>query len=306
MLASIRSRVVMLAKGGWPALGSLVDSILPMPLDPMALLPIATCRAAGGAISESINVAVAVVLVDISLRIIDDCADMDDPEALYRSIGVGRSINYAMALSTIATCELSRSHLPANRLEELLNCYFRSFLHVCQGQDDDISKPMKTLAEYEEVVKLKTVAAYEFATRVGAHIATSDPNVIAFCSNCGIHLGWMTQILDDIEALWFPSVENSSGIEKPTFPLLFGLIIDHPNTQLLEKLRYAKNYDRTQICTLLDEMNVRSRLLNLALGHRDQAIEALTGSLNPEGGIILRLWLDWLLRDCSRLLEAVS
>lgn len=305
-LVRIRKQTVAMAEGSWSELGTLIDSILPDPLNPIALLPIATGKAVDGKLDELINVAAAVVLIDGSLRIIDDCADKDNPDALYESIGVGRSVNYAMALNTIAMRELWRFPLPSDRLEGLFNNYFTSFLQVCQGQDLDINKRINSLHQYEEIVKLKTVAAYEFAAVVGARITSSEPDVIALCSNCGAHLGWMTQILDDIEALWFPITEKNLEIEKLTFPLLLGLTLDHPNAQLLEKLCYEEEFDRIQICKLLDEMDVRTRLMNLALDHRDEAIESLSGSFNPEGSTILRIWLDWLLRDGARLLENVS
>ncbi|MEP0857170.1 polyprenyl synthetase family protein [Trichocoleus sp. DQ-U1] len=302
-LVRIRNQAVAMSKGSWSELETLIDSILPDPLNPIALLPIATGKAVGGKLDELIHVAAAVVLIDGSLRIIDDCADKDNPDALYESIGVGRSVNYAMALNTIATRELWRSSLSSDMVKGLLNNYFCSFLQVCQGQDFDINKRINSLPEYQEIVKLKTVAAYEFAAVVGARIACSESNAIALCSNCGAHLGWMTQILDDIEALWFPITENSLEIEKLSFPILLGLTINHSNAHLLEKLCHEKEFDRIQICKLLDEMKVRTRLMNLALDHRDKAIESLSGSLNPEGSQILKIWLDWLLRDGARLLK---
>ena len=197
--------------------------------------------------------------------------------------------------------------LPTDRVDGIIDNYFSSFLQVCQGQDNDINRSVSTLVEYEEVVKRKTVAAYEFAAVVGARAASADSTTIDLCAQCGEHLGWMVQILDDLEALWFPVMENDPEIERLTFPVLLGLTIDHPNAQTLERLYRAKEYDRPRICALLDEMNVRTRLMNLALDHRDKAIEILEhDSFNPEGGAILKLWLDWLMRDGTRLLESVK
>jgi hypothetical protein len=85
-----------------------------------------------------------------------------------------------------------------------------------------------------------------------------------------------------------------------TFPVLVGLTIEHPNSSLLKKLYAARNYDRDRICALLDQMDVRTRLMHLALDHRDQALKVLGDN---QGRTILKLWLDWLLRDGARLLE---
>ena len=300
ILATIRTRCIALAEQEWADLGAIVDSILPDPLDPVILLPIATGRAAGADVEDLEQVAAAILLVSLALRIADDCADRDNPVALDQEIGLGRAVNAALALNAIGAREFSHKQ-PFQ--DQLLGSYYRSFLQICQGQDRDMGSRTTSLADYEQIVRLKTVAAYEFAALVGARIASSDPGIIAKCSQCGMHLGWMAQILDDIESLWFLDIENSSGIEKPTFPVLLGLAMDHPNAQLLGELCRAKEYDRTRICTLLDEMNVRTKLMHLALDHRDAAIEALGGSFDPEGAAILKLWLDWLLRDGARLLE---
>lgn len=163
-------------------------------------------------------------------------------------------------------------------------------------------KSATTLPEYEGIVRLKTVAAYEFATGVGARLATSDSNAADLACQCGTHLGWMIQILDDIEALWFPIQGQDTVIERRTYPVLFGLTMSHPRRPALQQLSELKSFDRVQMCRVLDEMNVRPTLLNLALDHRDKAVQLLEAAPDPEGSAILRLWLDWLLRDGARLL----
>ncbi|MEO1352867.1 MAG: polyprenyl synthetase family protein, partial [Cyanobacteria bacterium J06635_15] len=275
ILVNIRNQILTITEEEWPELGNLIDSVLPNPLNPMALLPIATGRAVGGNVRDLIPIASAVILFDLSLRIVDDCADQDDSGAIYHAIGIGRAVNYAMALNTIATRELWRVALPADRLSKLLTAYFHSFLQVCRGQDDDLSKRVTTLDSYQEVVRLKTIAAYEFAAAIGAHVGTADSDAISTCSVCGVHLGWMAQILNDIEALWFPKLENHPEIKKMTFPVLLGLSIDHPNAKEIENLYRIQAFDRAHMCALLDEMDVRTRLMNLALDHRDRAIKSL-------------------------------
>lgn len=155
--------------------------------------------------------------------------------------------------------------------------------------------------EYEKVVRLKTVAAYEFAAMAGALAATSERSAIDLCARSGAHLGWMAQILDDIEALWFPIDADSDG-ERRTFPVMFALTLDHPNARQLRQRIETQEYDRRQLCRLLDAMDVRSRLLEAALDHRDQALNILRASFPPAGAEILGLYLDWLLGDGARLL----
>ncbi len=302
-LDEIRSLAIAMAMEEWVELGSLMDEILPKPLNPFFLLSVATGKACEGSTKRLIQISAIIVLIDISLRIIDDCADRDNPNSLDRSIGFGRSINYAMALNTLATRELLKIAISNHGLEDLIQYYFNLFLRVCQGQDLDMKCNVKSLQEYQELVKIKTIPAYEFVTVIGARIASADENAIALCAKCGQHLGWMTQILDDLESLWFPVVENSREVEKKTFPVLLGLNLPHPNAKIIEQLFQRKEYERVKICNLLDDMNVRTRLMNLALDHRDEAIKSIANLPKPEGKMILNIWLDWYLGDAERLLK---
>lgn len=299
LLANIRGRAVAMARGGFPELGELVDNILPDPMKPVALLPVAAGLAAGGNPRDLIDSAAIIVLADVAMRAVDDLADQDNPRALYLSIGAGRAMNMAMALQAVVARELMGSPL-------LLEPHLRSILTICHGQDRDMRKEVSSLKEVQEIVKQKTVAAYELATASGARTVTADKKVIEACSRCGRHLGWMAQMLDDIEALWFPVPGISAEIETRTFPVLLGLTIDHPSARDLAAAVKAEELDRARICALLDEMDVRTRLMSLALDHRDKAIEALGSPLKPEGGALLKRWLDWLLRGGKRLLEPVD
>ncbi|MBD2459255.1 polyprenyl synthetase family protein [Nostoc sp. FACHB-87] len=305
ILAQIRQKIISLVEDEWQELGKVVDEILDDPLNPTAIIPIATGISIGAKIDDLIAVAASVTLISLSFRIVDDCIDMDAPDGLYQSLGVGRAINYAMALNAVATREFINFKLPSDNLEGLLRDYFYSFLQVCQGQDKDISQTINSLDEYREIVNLKTVKAYQFATAIASYLSACDADIIALCVQCGTHLGWMTQILDDIESLWFPVTENIREIEKKTFPVLLGLTLEHPNAQKLASLFHKQEYNRIKICELLDEMEVRTRLMNIALDHRDQAIKSLAKLPNPEGSNILQLWLDWYLRNGELLLQPV-
>ncbi|MGB3650973.1 MAG: polyprenyl synthetase family protein [Rivularia sp. (in: cyanobacteria)] len=302
-LTEIRRRAIAMAMQDWVQLGSLLDEIIPNPLNPFFLLSIATGKACEGSTKRLIEISAILVILDISLRTLDDCADGDNPNSLDQSIGFGRSINYAIVLQTIATRELLKIAIANHGLQDLIQDYFDSFLQVCKGQDRDMKSNVNSLQEYQELVKLKTIPAYEFATVIGARMGSKDENAIALSAKCGQHLGWMTQILDDIESLWFPVVENSWEVEKKTFPVLLGLNLDHPNAKIIQELFQRKEYDRVRICNLLDDMDVRTRLMNLALDHRDEAIQTLASLPNQEGQRILKTWLNWYLGDGESLLK---
>ncbi len=299
-LAAIRQCAVKLAAERWPELGTLLERCLPAPLNPMTLLPIATGLACAGTLEPLIDGAAALVLTDLALRIVDDCADADDPRALYLALGVGPAMSYALALNTIAGQVFAR--LADAHSSALLPQYADALLRVCQGQAADMQDAVATLADYRQVVAQKSVAAYGFAAQLGALLATHDPAQIARCTACGEHLGWMQQIFDDIEALWLPLDPACAELTKRTFPVLLGL--ESPAAAELEQLLAAGAVEQHALCAALDALSVRPRLFQQALDHRDAALEQLGPPLKPVGQSILQTWLTWLLRDGARLLDA--
>ena len=152
VLEGVRRQAIVLAREAWPELGAIVDAALPEPMDPVALLPVATGSACGGEIDELTPVAATVVVTGAALRILDDCADQDNPDALYLSIGHGRAMNAAAALCAVAARSLSQTPLPIDRRDGLINDYLHRFLKICQGQDRDIRGLARNLAEYRRAL----------------------------------------------------------------------------------------------------------------------------------------------------------
>ncbi len=302
LLDEIRCQAIDWAKHGWVDLGSIVDEILPEPLDPSALLPIATGSACGTDRDLSIRLSAAMVLIALVLRIVDDSADRDNPDALYRSVGVDRSLNAALSLSAIVTHQLLRLPLLPHRHDRLLDHYFHSLMQVCSGQDQDIRHLSTQLSGYRKVVNAKTVSAYKFAAASSAYVGTDDVDKISKCEACGSSLGWMIQILDDIEAMWFPDGPSDLLCGRLTFPVFYGFSLEVPQSQDLKRLCLDPRLNHTEILALLDEMQVRASLIQLALDYRDQALDSLGSPMHPIGQQMLETWLNWLWRDGKRLL----
>lgn len=307
VLATIRRQAVALAAAAWPDLGALVDASLSEPLAPFALLPVCTALACGGKAETATPVAAAVMVAALALRIVDDCTDGDNPNALYLKIGTGRALNAAAALSMVALQALHRCSFPpgnslAGNTPTPLDGYLNAFLRVCAGQDQELQLAPQNLDDYCAIVQAKTVAAYEFAAWVGARCVTADETLLARCQACGNHLGWMVQMLDDIEALWFADGPSDLALGRLTFPVLYGLMLDHGGVPLLASLCQETPYDVPLICALLDEMEVRPHLMAHALDHRDQALAMLGAPLIPAGRDALQHWLNWTYRDGARLM----
>ena len=302
-LEDVRNYSIKLVKKDWSDLGSDMDYLMANPMDPMALLPVATGSSYGAKLDDLIHVASIVSLAGTALRIFDDCADKDSTNALYLSTGIGRAIHVATGLSMIATRSILQMPIPIDRRNNFIDDYFHAFLQVCKGQDRDIDCIASTLSEYQQVVREKTIAAYEFAAIAGTYMATSDSYAMTCSKECGAHLGWIQQILDDMEAFWFPDGSNDvSDKEYNTFPVLYGLSLNDPHVANLQLLCSSNERDSDQIRAILDKMDVRRKLMTLALNHRDHAISILESAPHPGCHEILRHLLDWQFRDGDRLL----
>lgn len=306
ILHAIRLRVITLASDVDIALGELMSTTLPDPLPPVATLPVATGYACGGSTEHLIPITSAIVAVAFALRTLDDIADQDNPSALYQQIGIGRAANFSAALITLASREIGLLSKASPDSDLMTRDYFDALLRVCKGQDRDIRREVRSLAAYEEVVELKTVAAYELAAVTGANAVTADAKAIERCRVCGRHIGWAQQILDDIEAFWFPDNAKDPGHEQYTYPVLLGMEHGCKTSETLSKLCAQKYRDDMAIRQLLDSHDVRGRLMMRALDHRDKALEALEVPLKLEGHQLLKLWFDWLFRDGERLLHLPS
>ncbi|ABW30954.1 polyprenyl synthetase family protein [Acaryochloris marina] len=306
ILKAIRLSVITLASDADIALGELMSTTLPDPLPPVAILPVATGLACGGSIEQLIPVTSTIVAVAFALRTLDDIADQDNSNALHQKIGIGRAANFSAALIALASREIGVLSKSSPDSILMTGDYFDALLRIFVGQDKDIQREVRSLVAYEEVVELKTVAAYELAAIVGANAVTADGNFTKKCRVCGRHIGWAQQILDDIEAFWFLDNAEESGHEQYTYPVLLGIENGGSTGEAVSRLCNQKDRNDDAIRNLLDSLDVRGQLMMRALDHRDQALLVLGPPLRSEGHQLIKLWFDWLFRDGERLLKLSS
>jgi len=281
-----------------------VDGALSEPVDAVAALPVACGLACGGSdrMDALVPVGAVVVLVGLSLRVIDDLADDDDECALDRAIGIGRAANAASALQAIAMRAVGAVPAPTVRLEAMRAAITDAVVEIARGQDVDMAEGAESLAAYREVVARKTVSAYVLAAELGALAVTIEEERLARARTCGAHVGWMAQILDDLEGLWFPADGDDLARERMTFPALHGL--REGRAAVLEAHAQGPSA-RPRLRALLDGMGVRRELMTAVLDHRDAALSSLGPPLDPAGLTVLQPWLDWTLRDAGELLDGV-
>jgi len=295
VLTEIRGRVLAIAEERVPNLSGLVDGAMSEPLEPFVLLPVCTGLACGGDIDQLAAVAAPVVATAVALRIIDDLGDDDNVYALHRRAGPGRAANVAAALPVASLEALRRlDALDEGRRARLADAYVDAFLTVCGGQEWDMADPPSSMFEYRRHVEAKTVAAFTYAGVAGALASTDDPDATDRARTCGMHIGWMTQILDDVETVWEGDGSVLLWERRGLLPVLIGLSLDHPGAAQLEEVMESGG-DVASALPVLDEEGVRRYLISEALNRRDGAREALGPPMAADGLALLDLWLDWII-----------
>lgn len=299
VLARVRALVLAGPAVDFPALAE----ILPDPLPRFVLLPLATCRAAGGSIEDGEPLAAAWTMVSFGVRILDDCADQDNPKAVHLHYGMGRALNLATALLNLAAWRMQQLTPPAAR-ESIVEDYQRACLRVWAGQDRDIRGGVQTLADYLRLVEDKTACGFAFIGAAGARLATLDQAVVSACRACGYHVGLMLQLLDDLEACWFPDGPGDLAQGKLTFPVWFALAREHEHRDELRRLVEQPQHHEPRIREILDGLDMRRYLVWAALEERDRAVAAVSACPEPAGRHILQAYLDHTFGDVAGLMTS--
>jgi geranylgeranyl pyrophosphate synthase len=304
-LDQIRARAVDSAADRWPELRGILAAWLPQPTDPQLALPLAAAVAVGAELEAAVPFAAAWALVCFSVRVLDDCADQDNPRALHLQIGLPRAFNLGTGGLLHAGAELGRLPGDRDRVIDVLRGYLDAGVQACAGQDRDLTAPPASLEAYLRLVEDKTACAFEFAAWAAARLHTDEEPQLRAARACGRHVGIMLQILDDLEACWFPVGLSDLGQGKRTLPLFFGLArVDHPDRAELARILGSSVpwAEERRVLEILDAMDIRRRLVWAALQERDLARAAAAELPRAEGAAILQTYLDWTFRDVAQML----
>lgn len=302
-LGAIRRGLVERGPPSWPDLGRRLDGLLPNPLPAYALLPVATCRAAGGTLDDVLPVARAWVLTATSIRILDDCADRDERGALHEQIGVGAAANLAVAFLMHGAAQLEEIPDPDARRAVVAD-FHRAFLQTCRGQSRDIEGRADSLDDYLRLVEHKTGCGFAFAGSAGVRVVSERQPWVSAGAACGYHIGFLLQLLDDLEACTLAGGRSDLARGKPGFPVWFALA-RHPSSRpVLEGCLRGPVSPREEAAILawLESVDIRRYVVWSALEERDLARASLSALPDPSGLALLDVYLASLLQDVSGLL----
>ncbi|MBS1583219.1 MAG: polyprenyl synthetase family protein [Bacteroidetes bacterium] len=177
---------------------------------------------------------------------------------------------------------------------DVLAIFNRHALEVCEGQELDMAFEQRAdvpLADYREMIRLKTAVLLSCALQVGACIAGADEDQRRRIGAFGEHLGLAFQLRDDLlDAFGDPGqVGKQRGGDlragKKTFLLIRGLeraAEEGSDVLRAELAKPAGQRDVQRMLEVLEALGVRREAEAEVARHEREAAEALDAIAVPE------------------------
>ncbi len=164
-----------------------------------------TCERLGGRSEDALPFAAAVEILHNMLLVHDDLEDGDtvrrDRETVWARYGVANAVNVGDYMLGVAYRAILRTPGEAQTVTRLTDAFTDAFATTCRGQALDINwrgKPDLTVAEYMELVTLKTGRYLALGMVGGALIAGADEATVALLRELAGEMGPAFQIRDDL------------------------------------------------------------------------------------------------------------
>lgn len=207
--------------------------------------------------------------------------------AVHVRYGENSAILSGDAMSIMAFRYLSRCD--ATKLPSLLSLFSATALEVCEGQQYDMQyeeRDQVTLAEYLEMIRLKTAVLIACSLKMGALLAGADDQSCQFLYEFGILIGIAFQLQDDWLDVY--GEENSFGKQiggdicenKKSCLLISALSLSsEPERKQLQNWLKQTDFDKNEKIAAIREIFTKSgastATKKLMKQYHDRALEAL-------------------------------
>ena len=169
-------------------------------------------------------------------------------------------------------------------------------LTLSAGQDSDLQQRSRTLSHYVELVARKTCPMTAFAISAGVRVAGAEAAAVEAARLCGHHIGFLIQLLDDLEAATHSTHHEFGSGHGLTFPVLVAM---EAAPELAEALVVkATAPDPGDIRRELARLGAGAMMVDLVERHRAKALECAS-AFDRQG--FVEVWLRWVLRDVEPL-----
>ncbi len=249
-------------------------------------LTLAVCSALGGDVETAINAALGVEIFHNFTLLHDDVMDAADMRRGRTTVHIRWNDNTAIlsgdAMLTMATSYIAGT--PAAVMPEVMALFNRTAMEVYEGQQYDIDFEKRndvTVAQYMEMIRLKTSVLLGCACRMGAIVAEADRDVADAFYDYGVNLGLAFQLRDDWldtygDPLIFGKQIGGDIINAKKTWLLINAMAEC-RTELLDIL--AEDLDPeervNQVRAVYDRLGLDGRCRSLIAEYADKAISSL-------------------------------
>ena len=237
-------------------------------------LPVVACLAASGNVEQVLPTAAAWTLYILAARIFDDVADDEgDESGLFARRNAPSPLS--ACLFAVSAANASLTHLDESSGSRDIVATFSHTLALAV-KSEHTQPPLSQLSveTYFETIAAKTGIVFATGMWAGSRTAVADKNITDSLHKFGLHLGMMTQILDDCVDLkadlanqvWtLPLIYASSQKQHPAHQQLTSLLAQPaPNAAWID-----------EIVSLLDTMNAVPWSLQIAEVHRQEAVSLI-------------------------------
>lgn len=161
------------------------------------------CRMLGGDEEKALPAALAIEIFHNFTLLHDDVMDRADVRRGRETVHVKWNDNTAILSGDQMLIEAYKqlAAVPQDKLPQVLNWFNEMATGICEGQQYDVDFEQRddvTIAEYIEMIRLKTSVLLACAMRIGGFIAGADAEQQKALYLYGQHIGLAFQIQDDI------------------------------------------------------------------------------------------------------------
>ena len=259
------------------------------------LLVLAVCSALGGDVAKAVEPALGIEIFHNFTLLHDDVMDKADIRRGHPTVHVKWDDNTAIlsgdAMLTLAYMYIAKSS--PEFLHEALELFNKTAMEVYEGQQYDMDFEKRkdiTVAQYLDMIRLKTSVLLGCACRMGAIVAGADEAKADAFYQYGVNLGMAFQLKDDwLDTYGDPTIFGK-GIggdivnEKKTWLLVTAL--SEAREELLDILAEdLEDRERIrQVTAVYDSLKLNERSIKLINEYSDKAVAAIADAgLDLEG-----------------------
>jgi geranylgeranyl diphosphate synthase type II len=260
------------------------------------LLVLASCQMFGGDTSEAINPAIGIELFHNFTLLHDDIMDeaplRRGKETVYKKWNSNVAILAGDTMFAIANKFMLRTQSQA--ISQVVELFNQTAIEVCEGQQYDMEYEKRqdvTIADYIEMIRLKTAVLLAASLKTGAIIARAGAADCEHIYQFGINIGLAFQLKDDLLDVFgiqekFGKVSGGDIIAgKKTYLYLKALESAGPQSEYLRELYASNDIESNEkvskVKDIFNQLNIEQLTRNLINDYYQKALHDLSSISLP-------------------------